>query len=189
MSKFRFALFGCSALSCAILSACIDSAGARRSFDPNLCNHGAAYEAGFNDGQDGRAMGLSFLDGCREDLRAQGQEGYRTGYDSGWKRFEQRMKEQQSLDHSREHMDEQPPAPPAGVVNTNNGIQINIGNGGPGGVPQANPRAWYCTIHAFTSDFEAYGPTHLEAQQLATQNCVRQYHPMHCQEVKCQQNQ
>lgn len=173
--------------SCVVFSACSTLPARERFFDPSLCNKSAAYEAGYNDGLDGRAMGSSFLDGCREDLRGQGQEGYRTGYETGRQRFDERMKAMSANPGSQDPLIPQPPVPPPGSVNVNNGVQINFGQ--LGGPAPANPKAWFCSVQAFTSTFEAFGPTQLEAHQRALQDCVRQNNPMHCEDIRCRVNQ
>ena len=159
-------------------------------------------------------MSSSFLDNCREDLRVQGQHGYLAGYDSGRARFDERMRMQSQPAPApggppppQWEASPIPPAtlpPAAGIeaplpppaVNNNTGIQINIGTG-PNPyppqpapvVPPPNPKAWFCQVRAFMSDFNSFGPTRLEAYQLTLQACVRQYAPMHCQEIQCQPNQ
>jgi hypothetical protein len=144
-------------------------------------------------------MSSSFLDACREDLRKDGQEGYHQGYDNGHARFDERMKAMQNP-AATPNVGAQPPAPPvvvppAAPANVNNGVQINIG--GPAPLPGDDRddlpatkagRAWYCSVHVFGNDFDAFGPTQLEARQMTIQNCMQQYHPMHCREVKCQPN-
>jgi hypothetical protein len=184
----RNRLLPVSAIACVFFTSCASLPARERAYDPALCNRGAAYEAGFNDGLDGRAMGSSFLDACREDLRAQGQDGYHVGYESGRQRFDVRMKEV-SANHSDNPPLTQPPTPPAGATHTNNGVQINFSGGALGAPSAPNPKAWYCSVQAFTATFEAFGPTQLEAHQRTMQNCVQQYNPMHCQEIKCQANQ
>lgn len=168
------------------LSACSTLPARDRDFDPALCNRNAAYEAGFNDGNDGRAMGSAFLNRCREDLRGQGQEGYLSGYESGRKRLEERMRE---MNARNQHDAATPPVPPTSVnTHVNNGIEINIG-GSRSNPPVGNPKAWYCNIRAFMDEFEAFGPTQIEARQLTIQQCVGKHHEMHCRDVKCQLNQ
>lgn len=174
---------GLAALICVVsfASACATLPARERDFNPALCNRNAAYEAGFNDGNDGRAMGSEFLYRCREDLRAAGQEGYQSGYESGRKRLDERIRE---MNARHQTSPERPPVPP-GTINNNSGVQINIG----GAASDSKPRAWYCTVRAFMDEFESFGPTQLEARQLTVQACSRKHHPMHCDDVKCQLNQ
>jgi hypothetical protein len=172
-----------------LLSACSTLPARERDFDPALCNRNAAYEAGFNDGNDGREMGSTFLHRCREDLRAQGQEGYMTGYESGRKRYEERIREMNARQQTDSATPATPPTPPSSVnTHVNHGVEINIG-GARDSSHGANPRAWYCNVNAFMDEFEAFGPTQLEARQLAIQQCVGKHHAMHCKDAKCQLNQ
>src|SRR5262245_24429857 len=83
----------CLSIALLLTTACSSLPARERSFDTALCNKSASYEAGFNDGEEGRPMASNFLYGCRTDLRAEAQEGYRTGYDTGRQHFDQRMKE------------------------------------------------------------------------------------------------
>jgi hypothetical protein len=174
-----------------VASGCATLPARERAFSPSLCNQNAAFEAGFNDGDEGRAMGSDFLHGCREDLRGQGQAGYRDGYEKGRGQFEARMREMNAnAQRNQSAIESQPPAP-SSVGNVNNGgIQINIGGpaagGGSGGA--TNSKAWYCSTRAFMTEYDSFGPTQLEARQLTLQKCTREHHDMHCRDVKCQMN-
>ncbi len=168
------------------LSACATLPARERGFDPALCNKHASYEAGFNDGEEGRAMGSDYAYRCREDLRAQAQEGYREGYAGGRKRLDERVKEMNAQNRPQtQPLTTATPVP----VSTNSGTQININFGQQGAAaPTANPKAWYCTSEAFMQNFQAFGPTEIEARQATQQACQQKYHAMHCKEVHCQPN-
>lgn len=170
--RFRPSPFAPLAILAAMtLASCASLPLRDRGFDPKLCDKSSAYEAGFNDGQEGLGMGSSFLDNCREDLRAQGQEGYRTGYEKGRVEYAKRLEE---LRHFR--ASERPaPALPAGATDPTMAVR-------PG------PKAWFCSVETFGKTYESFGPTQLQARQLAMQDCLRVHHAMHCQEITCQVN-
>ncbi len=159
-----------SAVMLPILASCASLPLRNRGFDPKLCDRSAAYEAGVNDGQDALGMNSAFLDSCREDLRAQGQEGYRMGYEKGHEDYIKRMEQMRYLDQA------QRPAPPLPDSAT------------PSTAVLQGPKTWFCSTETFGKTYESFGPTQLQARQLTVQDCMRERHPMHCQDVKCQLN-
>ncbi|MEW6058063.1 MAG: hypothetical protein AB1540_15760 [Bdellovibrionota bacterium] len=161
-------------------------------FDADLCSEQMGYERGMNDGRSGKTMSSKFTLRCREDLRASAQKGYREGYQEGSKVFQEEQKNRR---------DRQPPVVgwpnPTGTGTTTTGsgrpsININIGgsqNTVPAAATSSNPRAYFCKVRAFTTDFEDFGTTKLEAQKKVQGACATRYHRMHCEDVECQVNE
>ncbi len=149
-----------------------------REFDPDLCEKGAAYEAGYNDGQKPwRSMDSSFLNRCREDLRDSARTSYQDGYNKGHAEAVARQQEyqrQQALQRQMQLQQQQQAEDGPAQIN------INIGGGAD------NPHRWYCKVHAFMTDFEGFGPTQFEARRDAKRACMVQYHEMHCEDANCE---
>lgn len=170
-----------------------------RNFDPDLCNKNAAYEAGRNDGATGYQMNSGFLNRCREDLRESAQGGYREGFTEGRKEFEKRMaaqKEQMAAEQKRmsaenedDDDDKNESTPFSGPFPTNRtNVNINIGGIQTVGSGRSASRAWYCKVEAFTSTFEGFGPTKIEARRETLASCKKKYHEMHCDDISCERN-
>lgn len=165
------------------LTSCVEAR--IRDFDPDLCHESRAYEAGYNDGTEGRPMESSFLERCRPDLRDPSYKGYREGYDKGKKEYEVKMAEFRKSQMAPPP----PPMPPPAQPGSGTLINVNIGgNQNVGPANQTNPRAYYCEVKAFTMTFSGWGPTQLEATRTAIANCTAKYHQMHCDAVSCSQN-
>lgn len=169
------------------LSACTSFETKEREFDPALCEEAISYQAGFNDGREGRNMNSSYAFQCREDLRPGSLRGYKDGYNKGlveYKHMEaerqKRFAEMQRAEEARRQREDQGRG---GVVLP--GPSIIIGGG------SYNPRAWYCKLEVFTETFEGFGSTRLEAFQALKRSCVsKRGNDFFCKErdARCEEN-
>lgn len=182
-----------------------------RAFDPDLCNHNAAYEAGYNDGLNSWfVMDSQFLNRCREDLREQAQLGYRDGFGKGREEMAKRQEayqrdealrlqaERQRQDAERaeqsrrdeEERERQSHTPVIIGGPMGGGMGSGMGGGGIGMVgsgtgPMPSQR-WYCRGEAFMDKYEGFGPSQFEARREATNRCKEKHHEMHCGDMKCE---
>jgi hypothetical protein len=173
------------------LAACASYEVKEREFDPALCEEAISYQAGFNDGREGRNMNSSYAFRCREDLRTGSMKGYKEGYDKGLveynKMLEERRKQMAEMRKENEERREREKA------QQNNGTTIILPTPGIiiGGGSAYNPKEWYCTLDVFTDTFEAYGSTKLEAFNTLRQNCIsKRGDDFFCKErdSKCKEN-
>lgn len=68
------------------------------------------------------------------------------------------------------------------LTESNKETNIYIGN-------RSNYRKrYFCKSKAFTETYSAFGPTKLEAKELALARCSKNHHKMHCKILKCEIN-
>lgn len=159
------------------------SCASMESYEAQYCSYDRAYVKGFDDGSKGMNSRIDEFASCSTN-GDQAMKGYREGFEKG-------VSQTQATNSSNGNSG----------GNTNNGTIVNIGIGG-GGVglgrpgydnskPVQNDRAFYCEYQAFTSHFEAFGPTLLEAQRSVRLQCEQKYNRMHCDDendLKCRKN-
>ncbi|GEM_PF-620872 len=194
----RFKMFSSSRLVvglglwAGLLASCASAPEKRnRTFDPDTCNKNAGYEAGYNDGLDDLAMDTAFTHRCREDLREATFSGYKAGYEVGKKELLERREKIEKAwaaeQAEREKREREEAARQSRDANTN--VNINIGGNQSTGAGVYYAKNYFCTISIFTKEYEAFGPTELEARRNVMNECKKHNHAMHCDEVECQRNQ
>lgn len=182
------------------LTACTSYEVKEREFDPALCEESISYQAGFNDGREGRNMNSAYAFRCREDLRPGALKGYQQGYDKGHVEHEalaaerrKQMAEMEKTRLERERLEnERARREGTGVDGTggntgNGGIIINFpgGNGNANG--NQNRMLWTCELEAFNKTFSGRSEYKTIAKENAQKACVAQYNKMFCEEFKCTQ--
>lgn len=163
-----------------------------RPFDPDWCDGQTAYEIGYRDGNfwTRKTMNSTFARRCREDLKIIAQKKYQEGFVAGRAELDALVAAARE-DHRANQVKASEPASTSAPVNQTN-INVSIGGGNIGsGASQPtppNPRAYFCTVKAFTDTFESYGATQLEATNAVRALCTKENHEMHCREIKCEKN-
>lgn len=155
-------------IALSLVTACAFPQKKERSFNPELCDEQAGYEAGFEDGRAGLNMNTSFLNNCREDLRALAVKGYRAGFDKGLPIYKE-----ESERRAKE-------------------MQQNKTTTGTSGFPIPglfNRAGYYCKVMAFGKKYDAFGATEVEARKTVEDACAVDTHEMHCKQVQCQKNE
>ncbi|MBY0416146.1 MAG: hypothetical protein K2Q18_18380 [Bdellovibrionales bacterium] len=135
-------------------------AGMMEDWKRQNCNYNKAYEAGNNTREEGTPMDSSEYNACPDEVRNEVLKGYRDGYERS---------RQSEVQNNR------------GVGIKIGSTQINIGN-------KASAKSYFCTLEAFTSTYEAFGATKLEAQKAVQAKCMQNYDRMHCDEFRCRVN-
>ena len=142
------------------LSTLFSCAQMEQDFVNHTCNYDAAYEAGHNDSRELKKLNTSQYQNCPEEKRKDAINGYKEGYAKGKPLIEK-----------------------SGASIQIGGTTINI----PG---KKNNKAYFCELSAFTDNFEAFGPTQLEATMNVVKLCRAKHNEMHCDkdEVECRVN-
>jgi hypothetical protein len=125
----------------------------------NACHYEGAYQEGFNDFQEQEPMNSARFGDCPANTRDAAFKGYREGYEKA--------------------RGPQPSIGPGGVNIQIGGTQINI----------PSSKAFYCEMEAFMKSYDAFGKTKTEAARNAKAKCMKENHPMHCDQIRCRANQ
>lgn len=144
-------------------------------YDPSSCSYDGGRARGYNDARAQKRMDLKFVQYCgfkKEDTRA--------GYTEGYEDFNKNKGNETAGSTSNQ----------SESININiGGVQSIFGGGsGSSGSGSQNPQQYFCKVRAFSREYEAFGPTRLEARKKVMDACKQKHHPMHCDDPSCREN-
>lgn len=155
------------ALLMGIITSCASPAR-HRGHDPALCNEHGSFEAGYNDGREGRPMESRYIHTCRKDLRDGARKGYREGHEKGKKEWDEMIQAQRERMQGTGSVSDHETAP---------------------SIPEPEARrGWLCEARTGSDFVRGYGGTRLEARQNAGKNCMSRYSRAQCSDIDCRRN-
>ncbi len=160
----------------------LSSCASMEAYETQFCNYDRAFTKGYDDGSKGANNRIDQFAQCSSNAD-QAMKGYREGFEKGSAQL-YGSSESKGPNENK----------PGG-----NGTTINIGVGGRdvtvGGSGDGSgaryAKTYYCELEAFTSRFESFGPTMLEARKNVIDQCTRKYNRMHCDgddDIHCRKN-